>query len=124
MYKTKKIVRKTAPENSILRFLTVSSEAVCAESIIRPIINDIIQTAVKIVEEKSREGPRKHDGTKVQKSTFTDWKTRFPWLEITDESKLKCSFCVEGKLKNFDPCGSVFFFKQIPKPYCTTTFTV
>ena len=40
--------RKSAPENSILKFLTVSS--VSSDSIVKGIIDDIINTAVKIAE--------------------------------------------------------------------------
>jgi TctA family transporter len=40
--------RKSATENSILKFLTVSS--VSSDSIVKGIIDDIIKTAVKTVE--------------------------------------------------------------------------
>jgi 2-oxoglutarate dehydrogenase complex dehydrogenase (E1) component-like enzyme len=40
--------RKSATENSILKFLTVSS--VSSDSIVKGIIDDIIKTAVKIAE--------------------------------------------------------------------------
>ena len=40
--------RKSATENSILKFLTVSS--VSSDSIVKGILDDIIKTAVKIAE--------------------------------------------------------------------------
>ena len=40
--------RKSAPENSILKFLTVSS--VSSDSIVKGIIDDIIKTTVKTAE--------------------------------------------------------------------------
>jgi hypothetical protein len=40
--------RKSATENSMLKFLTVSS--VCSDSIVKGIIDDIIKTAVKTAE--------------------------------------------------------------------------
>jgi phage-related minor tail protein len=40
--------RKSAPENSILKFLTVSS--VSSDSIVKEIIDDIIKTTVKTAE--------------------------------------------------------------------------
>jgi phage-related minor tail protein len=43
--------RKSAPENSILKFLTVSS--VSSDSIVKGIIDDIIKTAVKSAEVES-----------------------------------------------------------------------
>jgi hypothetical protein len=47
--------RKSTPENSILKFLTVSSMS--SDSIIKGIIDDIIKTAVKTAEvnEQKRE---------------------------------------------------------------------
>ena len=44
--------RKSATENSILKFLTVSS--VSSDSIVKGIIDDIIKTAVKTVEVHSK----------------------------------------------------------------------
>jgi hypothetical protein len=47
--------RKSTPENSILKFLTVSSMS--SDSIVKGIIDDIIKTAVKTAEvnEQKRE---------------------------------------------------------------------
>jgi hypothetical protein len=53
--------RKSAPENSILKFLTVSS--VCSDSIVKGIIDDIIKTAVKSAEVESKK--RKENKIKV-----------------------------------------------------------
>jgi hypothetical protein len=50
--------RKSAPENSILKFLTVSS--VSSDSIVKGIINDIIKMAVKTAETESKK-QRKHE---------------------------------------------------------------
>ena len=53
--------RKSAPENSILKFLTVSS--VSSDSIVKGIIDDIIKTAVKSAEVESKK--RKENKIKV-----------------------------------------------------------
>ena len=50
--------RKSAPKNSILKFLTVSS--VFSDSIVKGIINDIIKMAVKTAEVESKK-QRKHE---------------------------------------------------------------
>ena len=50
--------RKSPPENSILKFLTVSS--VSSDSIVKGIINDIIKMAVKTAEVESKK-QRKHE---------------------------------------------------------------
>ena len=54
--------RKSAPENSILKFLTVSS--VSSDSIVKGIINDIIKMAVKTAEAESKK-QRKHEKLSV-----------------------------------------------------------
>jgi hypothetical protein len=51
--------RKSAPENSILKFLTVSS--VSSDSIVKGIIDDIIKTAVKSAEVESKKTKRKQN---------------------------------------------------------------
>ena len=54
--------RKSAPKNSILKFLTVSS--VFSDSIVKGIINDIIKMAVKTAEAESKK-QRKHEKLSV-----------------------------------------------------------
>ena len=51
--------RKSATENSILRFLTVSS--VSSDSIVKGIIDDIIKMAVKTAEVNEQKTKRKHE---------------------------------------------------------------
>ena len=51
--------RKSATENSILKFLTVSS--VSSDSIVKGIIDDIIKTAVKIAEVDEQKTKRQHE---------------------------------------------------------------
>jgi hypothetical protein len=52
--------RKSAPENSILKFLTVSS--VSSDSIVKGIIDDIIKTTVKTAEvDEQIKKKRKHE---------------------------------------------------------------
>ena len=51
--------RKSAPENSILKFLTVSS--VSSDSIVKGNIDDIIKTAVKTAEVDEQKKERKHE---------------------------------------------------------------
>ena len=50
--------RKSAAENYILKFLTVSS--VSSDSIVKGIIDDIIKTAVKTAEVDEQKTKRKH----------------------------------------------------------------
>ena len=50
---------KSAPENYILKFLTVSS--VSSDSIVKGIIDDIIKTAVKTAEVDEQKTKRKHE---------------------------------------------------------------
>ena len=49
--------RKSAPENSILKFLTVSS--VSSDSIVKGIIDDIIKTTVKTAEVDEQKNEKK-----------------------------------------------------------------
>jgi hypothetical protein len=51
--------RKSAPENSILKFPTVSSMS--SDSIVKGIIDDIIKTAVKTAEVDEQKTKRKHE---------------------------------------------------------------
>ena len=55
--------RKSATENSILKFLTVSS--VSSDSIVKGIIDDIIKTAVKTAEVNEQITKRKHEKLSV-----------------------------------------------------------
>ena len=48
---------KSAPENSMLKFLTVSS--VSSDSIVKGIIDDIIKTAVKTAEVNEQKNEKK-----------------------------------------------------------------
>ena len=50
---------KSAPENYILKFLTVSS--VSSDSIVKGIIDDIIKTTVKTAEVDKQKTKRKHE---------------------------------------------------------------
>ena len=50
---------KNATENSMLKFLTVSS--VSSDSIVKGIIDDIIKTAVKTAEVNEQKTKRKHE---------------------------------------------------------------
>ena len=51
--------RKSAPENYMLKFLTVSS--VSNDSIVKEIIDDIIKTTVKTAEVDEQKTKRKHE---------------------------------------------------------------
>jgi hypothetical protein len=51
--------RKSAPENSILKFPTVSSMS--SDSIVKGIIDDIIKMAVKTAEVDEQKTKRKHE---------------------------------------------------------------
>jgi hypothetical protein len=51
--------RKSAPENSMLEFPTVSSMS--SESIVKGIIDDIIKTAVKTAKVDEQKTKRKHE---------------------------------------------------------------
>ena len=55
--------RKSAPENSILKFPTVSSMS--SDSIIKGIIDDIIKTAVFTAEVDEQKTKRKHEKLSV-----------------------------------------------------------
>ena len=52
-------MNKRATENSMLKFLTVSS--VSSDSIVKGIIDDIIKTAVKTAEVNEQKTKRKHE---------------------------------------------------------------
>ena len=54
---------KSAPENSMLKFLTVPS--VSSDSIVKGIIDDIIKTNVKTAEVDEQKTKRKHEKLSV-----------------------------------------------------------
>ena len=54
---------KSGPENSMFKFLTVSS--VSSDSIVKGIIDDIIKTAVKTAEVNEQITKRKHEKLSV-----------------------------------------------------------
>ena len=65
--------RKSAAENSILKFLTVSS--VSSDSIVKGIIDDIIKTAVKTAGEvDEQKTKRKHEKLSVSYIKQTQYK--------------------------------------------------
>jgi hypothetical protein len=85
---------KSALENSILKFLIVSS--VSSDSIVKGIIDDI-KTAVK-TSKKQKENMKK-----LTRRLLEEWKQRFPWLRTTDykgTTRLKCASCMTAKLDN------------------------
>jgi hypothetical protein len=96
--------RKSAPENSILKFLTVSSVSYSSsDSIVKGIIDDIIKAAVKTAEGEGDEQKTKRKHEKVNEKTLEDWKRKFPWLRTTDykgTTRVKCASCTTAKLDN------------------------
>ena len=91
-------VNTSRPDSgAILKYFSAETSP-SPTTLAKAIIENIVDKAFVVV--TSHESSKKHDGTRVSSKTYELWKKSFPWLEITDQTFLRCTYCRQCKLKH------------------------
>ena len=97
--------RKSAAENSILKFLTVSS--VSSDSIVKGIIDDIIKTAVKTAGEVDEQKMKRKHISQLYKVNTEQNINNILLINMTQSCQIKHFTCILHLLNN--TCVKHFF---------------